>query len=68
MSTDIKLNQGGGKNWVSVEAAVVELKASDLILESDPQRTSSGVPTAEQRRDKETREWPRELASRNSLS
>lgn len=43
MSTDIKLDQGGG-TWIVAEAAALKTTAADLMIDSAPRRGGAGGP------------------------
>ncbi|MGF7162889.1 hypothetical protein FHS85_004547 [Rhodoligotrophos appendicifer] len=42
MATDVKLNNGSHQDWVTIEAVVLETKASDFMLHADARRSSHG--------------------------
>ncbi|MBQ1052264.1 hypothetical protein KBX50_27895 [Micromonospora sp. C51] len=44
MPTDIRLDDGNNADWISIEAAVVNARAADLILDSAARRGAGGGP------------------------
>ncbi|MEZ5859598.1 MAG: hypothetical protein R3D28_11575 [Geminicoccaceae bacterium] len=42
MPSDIKIHDGSDGNWVTVEATVMNVKGSDIILDSPARRTAAG--------------------------
>lgn len=42
MSSDIKLNDGPDRTWVTIEASVIDTTASDLILDAESRRGAEG--------------------------
>ncbi len=44
MASDVKLNDGSDRTWVTVEANVLNVKGSDVILDSPARRGGHGGP------------------------
>jgi hypothetical protein len=42
MTSDIKLNDGSDSTWITAEATVLQIKGSDIILDSAQRRSSNG--------------------------